>query len=161
MATKWCTKLEVAQKRCLVFFLDHPSNFKVTRAEKLMILSRIEHVPTVTPVWIHRWVRNYAQSFKGGIEEVLYGFLRSSVKFQGHTFQKMADLVLIWAFLDDNSWFEFIDGYQMTQVAFRNMEEVLYCFTRSSVKIQGQTGRKIGDFIDLDMIWARLHCGWE
>ena len=31
MATKWCTKLEVAQKRCPIVFQGHPSNFKVTR----------------------------------------------------------------------------------------------------------------------------------
>ena len=31
MATKWCTKLEVALKRCPIGFQGHPSNFKVTR----------------------------------------------------------------------------------------------------------------------------------
>ena len=31
MAPKWCTKLEVALKRCPIVFLGHPSNFKVTR----------------------------------------------------------------------------------------------------------------------------------
>ena len=31
MATKWCTKLEVAQKRCPIVFQGHLSNFKVTR----------------------------------------------------------------------------------------------------------------------------------
>ena len=31
MATKWCTKLEVALKRCPIVFQGHPSNFKVTR----------------------------------------------------------------------------------------------------------------------------------
>ena len=31
MATKWCTKLEVAQKRCPIVLQGHPSNFKVTR----------------------------------------------------------------------------------------------------------------------------------
>ena len=30
MATKWCTKLEVAQKRCPIIFQGHLSNFKVT-----------------------------------------------------------------------------------------------------------------------------------
>ena len=30
----------------------------------------------------------------------------------------------------------------MTHIAFRSMEEVLYCFTKSSVKFQGRTGRK-------------------
>ena len=31
MATKWCTKLEVAWKRCPIVFQDHPSYCKVTR----------------------------------------------------------------------------------------------------------------------------------
>ena len=31
MATKWCTKLEVALKTCPIVFQGHPSNFKVTR----------------------------------------------------------------------------------------------------------------------------------
>ena len=31
MATKWCTKLEEALKRCPIVFQGHPSNFKVTR----------------------------------------------------------------------------------------------------------------------------------
>ena len=31
MAKKWCTKLEVALKRCPIVFQGHPSNFKVTR----------------------------------------------------------------------------------------------------------------------------------
>ena len=31
MATKWCTKLEVALKRCPIVFQGHPSNFNVTR----------------------------------------------------------------------------------------------------------------------------------
>ena len=31
MATKWCTKLEVALKSCPFVFQSHPSNFKVTR----------------------------------------------------------------------------------------------------------------------------------
>ena len=37
MATKWCKKLKVAKKRCPIVFRGHPSNFKVTRAEKWAI----------------------------------------------------------------------------------------------------------------------------
>ena len=42
MATKWCTKLEVALKRCPIVFQGHPSNFKVTRAEKSTIWIQFE-----------------------------------------------------------------------------------------------------------------------
>ena len=44
------------------FFQDHPSNFKVTRNKKLLILTRIGRFRTVTPVWIHPWLSNDAQS---------------------------------------------------------------------------------------------------
>ena len=42
MATKWCTKLEVALKRCPIVFRGHPSNFTVTQAEKLTIWIQFE-----------------------------------------------------------------------------------------------------------------------
>ena len=62
MALKWCTKLEVAQKRCPIVFQGHPSNFKVTWDKKSPILSWIESFWTVTLVWIHWWIWNDAQS---------------------------------------------------------------------------------------------------
>ena len=36
MATKWCTKLEVALKKCPIVFQGHPSNLKVTRLKKIV-----------------------------------------------------------------------------------------------------------------------------
>ena len=45
------------------------------------------------------------------IEEVPYCFSRSSVKFQGHTGQKIADFDPNWPFPDCN--FEFTNGYEM------------------------------------------------
>ena len=36
MATKWCTKLEVALKRCPIVFQGHTSNCKVTRLKKII-----------------------------------------------------------------------------------------------------------------------------
>ena len=64
MATKRCTKLEVAWKRCPIVFEGHPSNFKVTRLKKSSILTQIKRFRTVTPVWIHQWLRNDVQSLK-------------------------------------------------------------------------------------------------
>ena len=60
MAKKWCTKLEVALKRCPIVFQCHPSNFKVTRLKKSSNLTQIGRFRTVNPVWIHQWLRNYA-----------------------------------------------------------------------------------------------------
>ena len=61
MVMQWCTKLELALNMCPVF-QGHPSNFKVTRGKKVSILSEIHRFRTVTSVWIHRWLRNDAQS---------------------------------------------------------------------------------------------------
>ena len=64
MATKWCTKLEVALKRCPIVFEGHPSNFKVTQLKKESILTQIRRFRTVTPVCIHQWLQNDARSLK-------------------------------------------------------------------------------------------------
>ena len=64
MAMKCCTKLEVAKKRCPIVFEGHPSSFKVTRLYKSSNLTQIGCFWTVTPGWIHQWVRNAAQSLK-------------------------------------------------------------------------------------------------
>ena len=60
MAMKWCTKLEVALKRYPIVFQGHTSNCKVTRLKKSSILTQIGRFRTVTPAWIHRWLRNEA-----------------------------------------------------------------------------------------------------
>ena len=64
MVMKWCIKLEPTWKRCPIVFQGHPSNLKVTRDNKLPILTRIKRFRTVTLVWIHRWLWNDAQSLK-------------------------------------------------------------------------------------------------
>ena len=71
MAFKWCTKLNVAKKRHPILFRGHLSNIKVTRDKKSLILTWIERFRTVTPVWIHWWIWNDAQSLmmyrRGGL----------------------------------------------------------------------------------------------
>ena len=62
MATKWCTELEVAENRCPVVFQGHPSNCEVTQIKKSSIFTQIRCFQTVTPVWIHWWIWNDAQS---------------------------------------------------------------------------------------------------
>ena len=41
MMMKWCTKLDIAKKRCPMVFQGHPSNFKVTPQKKSSILTQI------------------------------------------------------------------------------------------------------------------------
>ena len=60
MATKWCTKLEVAWKRCSIVFQGHTSNYKVTWLKKSSNLTQIGRFRTATPVWIHWWLWNVA-----------------------------------------------------------------------------------------------------
>ena len=64
MAMKCCTKLETAKERCPFVFQGHPSNLKVTRYKTSPILTQIGCFRTVTPVWIHQWLWNVAQSLK-------------------------------------------------------------------------------------------------
>ena len=63
MAFKWCTKLNIAYKRCPIVFQGHPSNFKVTRDEKMQIFTRIKRFRTVSLVAIHWSIWNDAQTW--------------------------------------------------------------------------------------------------
>ena len=45
-------------------FQGHLSHFKVTRLKRLSILTHIGRFRTVTPVGIHQWLRNDAQSLE-------------------------------------------------------------------------------------------------
>ena len=55
----------IGQRRGAIFvFQSHPSNIKVTWETKFQFVTRFGHFPTVTPVWIHRWLWNDAQSLK-------------------------------------------------------------------------------------------------
>ena len=53
--------------------------FQGHTGQKSPIVTRIEPFRTIIPIWIHRWLRNDAES---GIKMYHISFLRSSVKFQ-------------------------------------------------------------------------------
>ena len=74
-----------------------------------------------------------------------YCFSRSSVKYQGHTGQKMQILTWIWCFHTIIK-VELTNGYEMMHKAWSMLGEVPYCFARSSNKFQGHMGKKITDF---------------
>ena len=110
------------------------------RTKKSPILTQIEHFQTVSPGWIHQWLRNDAQNLKL-VRRVALLFSRSSVKFQGHTGWKTNDLSLIWAFPVGNS----NSNYRMAtkwHTLLLGVREIPYCFSRSSVKFQCLTGQK-------------------
>ena len=49
--------------------------------------------------------------------------------------------------------FEFTNGFEMLRKAWLSLEEVRYCFSRSTIKFQDHMGQKIDD---LKPIWVRL-----
>ena len=59
--------------------------------------------------------------------------------------QKIADFDPNWEFSECNP-FEFTDGFEMMHKAWRRIEEVPYCFSRSSFKFQGHTEQKNRQF---------------
>ena len=113
MAMKCCTKLETAKERCPIIFQGHPSNFKVTRDKTSPILTQIVRFGTI------------GQSQLSNPSDLPCS--RSSLKFQGHTGQKMADFDLDYAVPDCNWRLNAIDRW-LRNDAWHSMEEVAYCF---------------------------------
>ena len=74
------------------------------------------------------------------IEEVPYCFSRLSVKFQGHSAKKISILTQNWDFSDYNSGSNSQRNETMLKF-WSSIQEVPYCFSRSSVKFQGHKGQ--------------------
>ena len=73
------------------------SKVKVTEVK-----TQFSRFRTITPVWIHMWWWNDAQSLMWYRKGALYFFSRSSIKFQDYTGQKITNFDLNRAFLDCN-----------------------------------------------------------
>ena len=125
------------------------SKVKVTEVNTL--LSRFR---TVTPVWIHIWWWNDAQSLMLLRTGALL-FLKVIPQIsRSHGSKKRQ----IWPRLGVSGLqlqFESTNGYEMMHKAWSSIEEVPYWFWRSSVKFQGHTALKIVEF---DPDWAFLDC---
>ena len=109
---------------------------------------------TITPVWIHIWWWNDAQSLmllrRGAL--LFLGVIHQISRSHG------SKNCWFWTKLDISGLhlqFEFANGYEMMHKAWSSIEEVLYCFSRSSVKFQGHTALKI---IEFDPNWAFPDC---
>ena len=151
MATKWRTMLAVAWKRFLIVLWGYPSNFKATGADKSTILTQIEDFRTITPVWIHRWLWNNAQSVNWYGRDALWFFKTIRQISRSHE-------VANWRFLSELRVSRMVTPIWIhrclwNDTASRAIEEVPFCCSRTSFKLQGHRGRKIDDF---DLIWARL-----
>ena len=110
------------------------SEVKVTE-----VTTQLNRFRTVTPVWIHIWWWNDAYSLmllrRGALLffKVIRQISRSGLQLK----------------------FEFTNGYEMMHKAYSSIEEMRYCFARSSVKFQGLTALKI---IEFDLDWAFPDC---
>ena len=72
---------------------------------------------------------------------MLYCFSRSSIKFQGHTGQKITNFDSNWAFLDCKTSLNSLMAMKWcTCKAWRSVEEVPYYFLRSSIKFEDHPG---------------------
>ena len=80
------------------------------------------------------------------IVEVPYCFSRSCVEFQGHMALKIVDFLPKLGVSGLYLQFGITDGYEMMHKAWSSIEEVPYCFSRSSVKFHGHTALKIVEF---------------
>ena len=125
------------------------SKVKVTEVNTQLNLFR-----TVTLVWIHIWWWNDAWSLmmlrRGAL--LFLKVIRQISRSHGSKKRQ------IWPRLGVSGLelqFEFTNGYEMMHKAWSSIEEVPYCFWRSSVKFQGHTALKSVKF-DLD--WAFPDC---
>ena len=125
------------------------SKVKVTE-----VTTQLNRFRTVTPVWIHiRWW-NDAYSLmllrRGAL--LFFKVIRQISRSHGSKNRR------IWPRLGVSGLylqFEFTNGYEMLHKAWSSIEEVPYCFSRSSVKFQGHTALKI---VELDPDWAFPDC---
>ena len=83
------------------------------------------------------------------IEEVPYCLSRSYIKLQGHTALKIVAFLPKLSVSRVYLQFEIADGYEIMHKAWSSIEELPYCFSRSSVKFQGHTALKSSNFIQL------------
>ena len=105
------------------------------RCQKQLNVFRI-----VTPVWIHIWWWNDAQTLI-----FLIFFSRSSVKFEGHTAKKSSISIQIRRFRTVTPA-TITDGFETMRKVWSNIDDVLYCFWSSFKKFEGRTGQQIADF---------------
>ena len=124
------------------------SKVKVTE-----VTTQLNRFRTVTPVWIHRWWWNGTYSLMLLRRGALLFLVIRQISWS-HGAKKRR----VWPRLDVSGLklqFEFTNGYEMVHKAWSSIEEVSYCFWRSSVKFQGHTAIKIVEF---DPDWAFPDC---
>ena len=116
--------------------------------------TQLSHFRTLTPVWIHIWLWNHAHSWKQHRRGALSFFKVICQISRSHGSKNHR----IWPRLGVSGLqlqFEYTNGYEMMHKAWSSIEEVPYCFSRSSLKFQGHTALKFAEF---DPDWAFPDC---
>ena len=127
---------------------------EMTSIQKVKVTTQLNCFRTVTLVWIHIWWWNDTNSLMLRRRGALLFFMVIRHISRSHG----AKNCRIWPRLGVSGLllqFEFINGYEMPHKAWSSIEEVPYCFSRSSVKFQGHTALKIVEF---DPDWAFPDC---
>ena len=125
------------------------SKVKVTEVN-----TQLSRFRTLTPVWIHNWQWNHAHSWKQHRRGTLLFFkvIRQISRSHGSKNRLICPKLGVSGL---KLKFEITDGYEMMHKAWSSIKEVPYCFSRSFVKLQGHTAKKI---IDFDPNWAFPDC---
>ena len=121
---------------------------------KVKVTTQLNRFQTVTPVWIHIWWWNDAYCLMLLRRGALLFFKVICQVSMSHGSKNLR----IWPRLGVSGLilqFEITNGYEMMHKAWGSIEEVSYCFSRSSVKFQRHTALKI---IDFDPNWAFPDC---
>ena len=147
-------------RRCaLLFFKGIHQISRSQGAKKSPILTQIGRFRTVTPVWIHwsmdlKWCTKLEAAYK----RCLIVFQGQPPNFKVAQDKKSPILTRIECFQTATPvWIHWSMDLKMMHKAWRTIEEMPYCFSRSSIKFQGHTGWKIYDF---NPISVRL-LGWS
>ena len=93
MALRWCTKLNIVQKRCHIVFQGHPSNFKVMGDKTITNFDPNWAFPDCNSSLTSPMDLEWCTKAWCSIEEVPCCFPMLSIKFQGHTGKKISNSI--------------------------------------------------------------------
>ena len=150
----YAQSLRQHRRGALVFFKVICQISRSHRTKKLPILTWIECFQTVAPVWIDWWLWNDTQSLNYYRRGALLFVKVICQIWRSHGTKKLLIFYPNRAFPGSNSSLNWL----MAMKWCRKLEEVPYCFSRSSVKFQGHMGQKITDY---NPNWACLDCNFS
>ena len=133
---------------CHTFFTMFPSSYhheifrsyyhgqkwcpcKRSKVKVTEVNTQLSRFRTLTPVWIHIWQWNHAHSWKQHRKGALLFFKVIPQISRSHGSKNRQ----IWPRLGVSGLllqFEYTNGYEMMHKAWSSIEEVPYCFSRSS-----------------------------